>query len=135
MENKLPPVNSAPPAQITLTPAAPSAGANTFMVVFGVYGTRPGYFYISLDPSAYAGIQMQFMVTPKMTYLLDVTVDTSDTQEWSCSVGTLCNSNIKPQHGHLLIPFYNTNNLCVMAEIYPSTNISQFYSAELTQGG
>jgi hypothetical protein len=133
---KLPAVNSAPPAQVTLTPAAPSAGADNYLVVNGAYGATPGNVWIGLDPVYYNSLLLQFRATPKMTYLLDVAVQ-GNTQEWTWSVGrppSIVQGTVTAQQGHLLIPFISTSNF-VNAYLYPTTQYAMFHSAELTLVG
>ena len=71
LDTKLSPVNSLPPAQITLTPAAPSMGGQNYLYVVGYYRTQPGSTSIS-GWSSDDYIASFFATAKGKTCLLDV---------------------------------------------------------------
>jgi hypothetical protein len=126
------PVNSVPPAQVTLTPAAPAMGGQNYLGVQGSYDTQPGWASISF---VYPEDQMIIYLAAALgkTYLLDVSV--AGTQNWNYAVSTGEPLTVTAQQGHLLIPFIATN-LKVYVSLGPARGgTGSFVSAELTQVG
>ena len=131
---KLPPANSAPPAQITLTPAVPTMGGANYIRVFGEYMTKPGYAAILLDSSRRGWVQICFQAAQGKTYLADVAV-ADGTQNWQYT----CEQTGKPssggqvtaQQGHLLIPFIAASSYITL--MLSPMGGGQFVSAEMTR--
>jgi hypothetical protein len=136
--SNLSPVNSLPPAQITLTPAAPSMGGQNYLVVHGGYGTQPGSAAMSLL-WAEDFLTLMFAAVAGKTYLLDVAVSGScqnwSFTNWTSGHPTPDNTDVTPQQGHLLIPFIASCSFfnATLTRYGSVGQVSQFLSAELTR--
>ena len=125
---KIPALQNLPPAKIVLTPAAPVYDANNWVSVIGFYQPSLKLFAVKARANASASnsdnlFEVRFITIPGKTYLLDVTVSGGDNTEWKAAsmsgpysaIGT--NSVVKPQQGHILIPFvpgYEVNTFHLM---------------------
>ena len=134
----LPSVINVPPAQIILTPAAPTMGGQNFLVVFGLYFTGPGEEMILVEGSQGNYLGIAFAAAPGKTYLADVAISPQSNPNWEYVVGgtgpvppTL---PVTAQQGHLLIPFIATSSTSNLT-LNPRGDSGQFLSAELTQVG
>ena len=76
------PVNSVPPAQVTLTPAAPTMGQQNYLSVYRVYLTAPGCASIQLDSSINGWVSTDFAAAVGKTYLVDVAINPGGAQNW-----------------------------------------------------
>ena len=134
-KQQLPLLMNVPPAQTTLTPAAPAMGGQNYLLVQGSYSTRLGEESISFE---FPEDQMIIYVGAALgkTYLLDVCV--AGTQNWRYTVWTVPTPEtvtVAAQQGHLLIPFIATN-LNVYVSLSPAPGgTGSFLSAELTPVG
>jgi hypothetical protein len=134
------PVNSLPPAQITLTPAVPASGVQNYLVLWGEYSSGPGSSGPSMsleEPND--EISVVFATSNGKTYLLDVAV--LGVANWFYSLWYGSNNPgpdayIAAQQGHLLIPFI-AGDTSVRMNLRPRScdPNNQFLSAELTQAG
>jgi hypothetical protein len=134
-QRRLPPLINVPPAQITLTPAAPAMGGQNYLLVQGSYATQPGWASISFEfPED--RIIIYLAAALGKTYLLDVSV--AGTPNWSytvCTAPTPETLTVTAQQGHVLIPFIATN-LNVFVTLSPAPGgTGSFVSAELTPVG
>jgi len=132
------PVNSVPPAQITLTPAAPTVGQQNYLSVFGRYSTAPGNAVIGMDSALQASLEICFAVAVGKTYLADVAIGPGGAQNWeyTCQQPGVSSmtGQVTMQQGHLLIPFIATASNVILT-ISPSNGNGWFVSAEVTQVG
>lgn len=134
----LPPAINVPPAQITLTPAAPTMGGQNYLVVWGLYFTGPGEQMIAFAAGQESYLSIVFAAAAGKTYLADVAISPQSNPNWEYLLG---GPGLDPhpvqvtaQQGHLLIPFIatpSTRNLT----LGPGGGSGQFLSAELTQVG
>jgi hypothetical protein len=134
----LPPAINVPPAQITLTPAAPTMGGQNFLVVFGLYFTGPGEEMILVEGSQGNYLSIVFAAVTGKTYLADVAVVAQVNPNWEYVVGGIGPAPptlpVTAQQGHLLIPFIATSSTRNLS-LNPRGGSGQFLSAELTQVG
>ena len=134
-QQQLPLLFNVPPAQITLTPAAPSMGGENFLDILGYYATQPVGIVLGYQQRDY--IQINFGTVGGKTYLLDVSV--TGTQNWSyffvqAPLGDLP-TPVTPMQGHLLIPFVACGSVVNVVLSVVTAEPGQFLSAELTQVG
>jgi hypothetical protein len=142
LQQQLPLLINVSPAQITLTPAAPSSGVQNYIFLDGEYLSGPGSSGPSMSlENPNDEITVYFATSNGKTYLLDVAI--SGVANWfyclwygSNSYIPGPNGYIAAQQGHLLIPFI-AGDAGVAINLRPKSCASnnQFLSAELTQAG
>jgi hypothetical protein len=130
--------NSVPPAQITLTPAVPTMGQQSYLSVLGRYVTAPGNALIELDSSIQGSVEICFARAVGKTYLADVAIGPGGAQYWDYAclqpgVSSML-GEVTMQQGHLLIPLIATASNVVL-RVGPVTGFGLFISAEVTQVG
>lgn len=109
LNSHLAPVASVAPAQITLTPANPTAGPNNYITMHGQSCASPGSCYISLDSNFKDFLNFQVDAVVGKTYLADIFTDLIGTNDWAYYIGDYTTSvPTTLQQGHLLVPFIPT---------------------------
>ncbi|MGA2982400.1 MAG: hypothetical protein ABSG32_01225 [Terriglobia bacterium] len=139
----LSPVNSVPPAQITLTPAVPSMGAMNYLSLQGYYSTLPGREWICLGIEPTDSLMLNFATVSGKTYLLDVGVHNTGNPVWHYQFkfggapqgsATSTVSTVTAVQGNLLIPFIAfAGKIMLLLYLGPGGQRSNFLSAELTR--
>ena len=132
------PLNSVPPAQVTLTPADPTMGQQNYLSVYGVFLTVPVYASIQLDSSINGWVSIDFAAAVGKTYLVDVAINPGGAQNWEYTCeqpgARSTAGQVALQQGHVLIPLIATASNVILI-VSPINGYGWFVSAEVTQVG